>query len=673
MGVLLMILSAPIMAQPAGTTFPAHSAGTPNGATDPKVIELWGLFESVYRSMQKHMQENSGRPVIAAILGQDCAPNWNNEFQVKALLADANDREADKGLSVRGGYTSEDFSDQIDNADDKEGNSYVELSWDILRNGYKDHNAQAKNIRRQAQIQELEGELKQQQLNYRCRRQHSTQQFIGLESSLLLLKLKLMEPVYEVEKKAYFSGWSFLDELLVSEEDIRLARQELEYLYSNPYWQDALSQNFNPPVIDLDFVAVIDAIKQDPRLAKIGNLEKINITEKNQYQEGSQFRLFLRKEFDTGTGDGMVAGARFTVPLTMSDNASTSYQTRQIEQNVSYASWERIAQTRAAYEELHEQFERVVKQQYRYLRSHERLRRIQARQSLDKELELAAVIARMRTFLDAGIELVRAKKELYRRVNEVFLVAQIEYDDRFIKVSPLESNDYRARQGERSIYLWSKGFNTLSNAQLLNLLIAKDIKRVFLSAGKNTQRTKMQQFEIDTARDGIAVERIIGANNWVFPENHLKAAAAVAAAVELNTAIHLDIEPQALPGSKEDKLNNVNNYIELLRKIRDVSSDVPLSVAVPFHWPVESYQSISQLTDKLYIMAYGSDKLSTIIRRVNRILPHVPPSKIAVVLRVDDFENEWALEQAIEAITTATGVTEFAFHHLDTFIQQQGR
>lgn len=637
-----------------------------------KAKELWSLFDYLYKNIQKQMKEGSEVGLISTILSKQCSIDWNNQSQVKALLADADHLDANNGLSVRGGYTTKDLND---NVNDDEGNAYVELSWDVLKSGYKDYGARAESIRRLAEIKKLEGELKQLTLDYRCRNYNLSSQFVGMESAMISLKLELMEPVYQVEKRAYFSGWSLLDEFLVSEQDLKLARQELGYLQSNIYSQASRAENINPPVIDVDVMAIIDAINKDKRYTKISNLEKKYITEKNDYQDGSRFRVFLRKEFASSNFDneGVVAGLRFSVPLSFSDDTSNTYKTKQIDEEAAYAVWERISKTRTAYGKLHEQYNRVVKLQYRYLKSNERVRRIKAYQSLNQELELAAVIARMRTFLDTSLELIRAKKELYRRVNEIFLEARIEYDEKYIKVSPLKDYDYRARSGERSVYLWSKRFNSMPNGQLLSFMTAKDIKRVLLSGGKKTNREKMQQFNLDAKAEGIDVETIIGSNNWVYPSNHLKAAAAVAAMAESTSTIHLDVEPQAIKGSKEDKAANVIHYIELLTTIRKISDDVKLTVAVPFHWSPETYTRVSGLTNKIYIMAYGTNKLETIVRRVSNVLQNVPLEKTVVVLNVKDFENEWAMEQAVVVIGKATGITEFAFHQLDTFIKQQGQ
>ncbi len=662
---IILFLFAPGMDAVAATNQNELTLKNVEQTSKQKTDELWLLFNSVYATLQNRMKITNRS--ISTILAGDCEAEWDNNFQIKALFTDADNVDANNGLSLRGGYSTRGIEEDLSNY----GDAYIELSWDVLKDGFKDNNLRADRIRRQAEIITLEGERKKSATEYRCRRFNIGRQFVALESSLISLKLQLMEPVYQAEKKAYFSGWSSFDEFLVSEEDIRLARNELEHIYSNPLWRDAFAEKVNPPVIDIDILAIIEAIKKDNRTQQIKELEKQNIIDKYAFEDGNRLRFFLRHEHRSQrqAEDDLVAGLRFTIPLFYKSTDTQYYKARQIDKEASYATWKRIDNTRTAYEQLRVQLERVVKQQYSYLRSKERVRRIQVGKSLNQNLKLAVAIARLRTHLDAAIELIQAKRELYRRVNEVFLVSGISFDEHFIKVSPLKVADYRARLGDRSIYIWSRRFNAMPNNQIIDFLEAKSIRRVLISAGKKTDHVKLNQFIEIAQKESIVVEAIIGSNNWLFPENHARAVAATAVAMERFPAVHFDIEPQAMKVSKQLKRQYVDYYLDLLREVRKSSPDGYLTIAVPFHWPDNVYQQLNYLSNQLYVMAYGTDKVETIVRRINRIAENVPLEKLTVVLRIDDFKSEWALEQAIIAIQKATGVNAFSFHQLDTFIK----
>lgn len=632
--------------------------------------KLWAILHQVTERLESRMLVNTNREQINNILMQECETPDPNTMLVLALQAEAKNKQANRGLSVRGAYTSKSLSDNNGDA-----SAYLELSWDILRQGYKGNKRQADALYRQASIEALRGQIKHFDKTYRCRRYQLNQTFVGIQANLISLKLELMEPVYKIEKRAYFKGWSYLDELLISEQDIRVARDELKYLNSDSHWNDGLMKITNPAVIDVDMSAVINAIRQDKRAEKLSNLNRQSLNEKYQYRQNDRLRLFLRKEFDvTGNSNqsGVVAGVRFIVPLEKKNRKSLSYRLKRVEEEAELQSWERIARTRAAYEELREQKSRVIKQQYRYLRSKERVRRVFVRKGLNQDLELAAAVARVRSLFDASIELVKAKEELYRRVNEIFLVSRVEYTPSFIKIKSLQENNYRARSGERSIYVWAKTFNATGNQQLIDFFEAKSIKRILLSAGKKTDKIKMAEFIKMAGEHDLHVETIIGSNTWFEPEQLERAVILAITKAELTGHIHLDIEPHTVEGYKQNKKLYLDNYLAMLTRLRASLIDSKLSVAVPVHWPVAVYEKINKLVDKIYIMAYENKNTDIMVRRVKKVIAKTDIDKVVVVLSVKDFADEWEMEKTLTVLQRETGIYQFGFHQLRTYMQKAG-
>ena len=631
---------------------------------------LWLQIQDIYDTVQKTSRGTDTLQPAVRLLSTSCDIRHPGYKLVQALQIEAQQAEEKKGFSFRGGYTSDNLADQTNDA-----NAYLELSWDLWRQGLTEGRQRARTLSYQSSIASLRAEQAQQKLDFRCRRYAVGQTFSGLLSHLLTLKLSLMEPVYEIEKRAYFKNWSFLDDLLVSEQDILLLRQELEYLHSDPYRDTAIDKITNLPLIDVDIQAIIKKIREDNHQSKINTLEKRILAEKNNRREGDRLRLFVRKQFDVGNrnDNGVVAGFRFTIPLEKQRNQGEAFRLAYIDQQTRLQTWERITQTRAAYQSLREQMQRSIKQQYRYRRAHERVRRTLVEKKFDKEIQLASAVTRLRALLDAGIELVRAKEELYRRVNQVFLMANIEFKPSFVQLVSLSENNNRARTGERSIYLWSKGFNKFSNDQIFDFLEAKGIKRVLLTAGRAVNREKMQRFIKRARNKSLYIESIIGSNKFFFAENHPAAAIAVEVASTISDAVHLDIEPQTFPEYKKNKVNYLQQYLEMLRAIRKQSPDITLTVAVPFHWPAEVYSELNKMVNRVYIMAYGSTKPETITRRLQPALKTMAAEKIVIALRVSDFADEWAIEKMMAALKQQTGIQKFGLHTFRTFITQAGK
>lgn len=641
--------------------------------SDNEAVRLWLQVQRVYTAVQQSTQParvDVALQPASYLLSKPCEVQHPGYKLVQALQTEAQQIMSGNALRIRGAYTSDSLSDQTGDP-----NAYLELSWDLWSRGLAGNRYRARTLNYQASVTRLRTEQEQQKLNFRCRRYSVEQTFSGLLSHLLTLKLSLMEPVYTIEKRAYFKNWSFLDDLLVSEQDILLLRQELKLLNDDPYRDKTINKITNLPLIDVDIQAVIKKIREDDRPTKINSLKKQILAEKNNNRNDDRLRLFLRKQFDVGNRNdaGIVAGVRFSIPLERKRKLAESYRLARIDEQTKLQTWERITRTRAAYQSLQEQMQRSVKQQYRYRRAQERMRRTIITKKLDKEIQLASAVTRLRSLLDASIELVRAKEELYRRVNEIFLVANVEFNPSLIQLNPLAENSNRARAGERSIYLWSKGFNQFSNDQIFDFLEAKGIKRVLLTAGQAVNREKMQQFIKLANKKQLKVESIIGPNKLFFKENHQSAAITVEAASTISDAVHLDIEPHTFPQYKENKALYLKQYLDMLRTIREQSPDVVLTVAVPFHWPEEVYSQLNKIVDRVYIMAYGSTKPETVTRRLQAALKTMAADKIVIVLRVTDFEDEWAIEKMIVALQQQTGIEKFSLHTFRRFIANAGK
>ena len=106
----------------------------------------------------------------------------------------------------------------------------------------------------------------------------------------------------------------------------------------------------------------------------------------------------------------------------------------------------------------------------------------------------------------------------------------------------------------------------------------------------------------------------------------------------------------------------------MLTAVRIKNPTQALSVAVPLHWPEEYYQKTSDLVDGIYIMAYGSNKPETLVRRLRPKIRQLGNDKVTVVLRLKDFANEWELEQMIDKLNQGLGIKRFAFENLTNFL-----
>jgi len=601
--------------------------------------------------------------------------NGERSLEGEILREESNQKAKISGLELRGGYNTEPLAEGTDDEGSLErGRGNLELSWDILKQGYRQNRLRAKAQAYKARQEDLRHELVLLTERNRCRSYGVAKMFGPMLIRLLQLKLQLMEPVYRVERRAYFKHWSFLDDYMISEQDLLLTKHELNILLSDPYYDNGPVMQSSPPILDVDLAVLIASVRADNRFEEIFSAEKESLKMEHAADIRDSLRLYVRKDFDIGgddqSQDDIIAGVRFRVPLYLRKNNVVQLKIDRAERDKKSILRERIARIRNAHAALQEQLQRTIRQQYRQARSNERLRRTLLQLRNDNDWPITTAITRMRTAIEARIELVRAKAELYRRISDMFLVAQIPFDAELIQVVPLRPDRVRGRYGKRSIYIWSDTFNKLENRDLFAFLEAKQISSVLLSAGQKTKEVKLDQFLHQHADKSMSVELIVGDNSWIFTENHRKAIARSVLAAERTGHLHLDIEPQAMPGYEKHRQTYLSLYVKLLKEIKSALMDRTLSIAVPFHWPEEIYEELSGVADKLCVMVYGTDNVEVLIRRMLPILKTVPADKIVVALRADDYKDEWAIEQTIERIVAETEIDRFAIHALGSFIKK---
>ncbi|WP_456473606.1 hypothetical protein [Desulfolithobacter sp.] len=579
------------------------------------------------------------------------------------------------GLEIRGALTTGDLGNRNSGQESfGESSMELELSWDILKNGYLQYSRNADALEYSVRIAEIQEEFRQNEREGRCRSYSIDQSFSGALTVLLTMKMRLLEKVYPIERRAYFSNLSFLDDYFVSEENLVLTRQELSSLGQAYIPEKAPIQLYSPPLVEVDLPGVIEAILSDNRPEILTHLERKRLVTEDEAEIPDSLRLFVRRSFDisnnTSSGDELVAGLRFRVPLYDRESSELRLRLLQVEKNKSLSLWKRISKTRAAHASLTEQLHRAIRAHYRQARAKERFRQTLLELKMGADNLMPVAITRMLTLLDASVELLRAKEELYRRVNEIFVAAALPYRSDLVQKLSLTPGLKRARLGERSIYIWSSGFNSIGNENLINFLKAKQIDKVLLSASTKISVGKIMDFLKMAEQKNIHVEMLTGEAEWIFPENHQNALARSVTLAELTGTVHLDIEPHTLPDFRQKEEEYLEQYLELLEKIKQTLQGRKLSVAVPVHFPAKTFQLLDSIADKVYVMAYGTTDPNVLARRLRTVLGSIAPTKLVIVLRASDFRDEWDIEKMIDKLILSTGITQYGIHQFRTFFQK---
>lgn len=641
--------------------------------------DLWKILQHTSKELSTLMHKEGNIDDISVLLANPCkhipkSPK-NIESQVWQQKSEA--LADNMGVKLKGGYSFQIRDSQDD--DDDDGTTYLELNWDILKEGYLSNSEKSEAARYKSQLSKLQAEQDSYQYLVRCRSLNISNVMTLAETRLLNIKHDFIKPVVEIEKRAYFKGWSFLDDFLVSESEYQGLKLSLQRLNDASLISNNSLPPFtlNPPIIDIDLTAVIEEIKNDALALRALKAEKMSaFHDSRATNEKDRLEFYVRQKFQQENSsiddDGMVAGLRFSIPLSRQNKSLLSYQYQKADAVHSLETWERVARAREAYVKLHEQLERSIEQQYRFIRATERLRRSLLEYSLEPETaELATAIIRTKSAIDAGLELTKAKTELYKRLNTLLGRAQVKFTPQLVRMIDVPDTQYRGRDGKRSIYLWSKTFNNTSNDRLWQFFKTKGISNVIVSASIRVNQDKLRSFLQQSATHNINVELMLGSRHWVFKENQKSALIRSVMTAERLGHLHLDIEPHTLPNYKNNRRRFLDAYGDFIASVREqLSTGDKLSVSVPLHWDEKDYVLLDRLTDEIYLMSYENSDAEHLINRIKPILDIIDSRYVTIALRPQDFTDEWHMEKTIKKLIDHLGINKIAIHNTRSYLKQ---
>ena len=619
---------------------------------------LWSASSEVFRKIAELHPSDKRFSNFTIFTSPKCLKQLSNTSSLFDYYSDeAKYWDSRYGFEVRGGITSED----IENEDLQNfGNTFLELSWDVLAQGYKEFKYKAQTSRRKANLASIESELKARTLLHQCQQSTIKDTFFNNEVIQTIEYLALMERVFEVEEKALFNGISTYDEYLISEEVITKARSRLRQL-DTLSTSDGVQRYQHYPLFDLDIAQIIEDAIANPLVQQYRSLQKELLLNPNEYNNGARVRFFLRKEFDLLASDreGTIAGLRFRLPISFEEYPDNSKKAIELENTIALSEWELKAQINQAYLNFVEQYDRTQTQSYRLKRAKQRAERAFARYEMGENIDISAAIARLKTFVEASIELTQAKLSLVLRANTVFEKAGIPFSTTYIKPATIETLDYGFHY-ELASYIWKRDFESHDNLVTVRALKKSGINKVYLSLPQSLDEDKYKDFVTIAASSDIATIPLFSTNEWAKPENYREAISRIEAISGVSMQVHLDVEPHTL--RELDRKQQQSNYVELVSEVTKHIPDIRISASVPFHWNLDTYRSLSEMVESLNIMMYGTDNVELITRRLNDVLTVIPQDKVTVVLRDSDFSSKFELEKARRRIAQKTGVLNYATH-----------
>ena len=152
---------------------------------------------------------------------------------------------------------------------------------------------------------------------------------------------------------------------------------------------------------------------------------------------------------------------------------------------------------------------------------------------------------------------------------------------------------------------------------------SKGVRRLFLSSPREMlaapgRRARLASFLDRAAAEGLAVEALLGEPTWILKENRDSLLARVEGVLAFNgaqpanarfAALHLDVEPHALPGWQERPRELMQQMVAAVAEVRAAidrsGSNLPLVLDIPDWWDREytaQLQALVQLADGLVVL-----------------------------------------------------------------------
>ncbi|MCG8467220.1 MAG: hypothetical protein MJB57_03290 [Gemmatimonadetes bacterium] len=549
-----------------------------------------------------------------------------------------------------------------------EGGTYAGLSWNLLSDGWRENRLRGALLEARAQMAEEDGARAMAEIQIRCVIRELEGRFAPLRLRLARLERETLTELADLKREAYFRGVIRLDELLETDRELERLTRRAGYLAAivDGLAADASVERF-PPVVRLDFDGLLERLAARDAADAMTVLETRALELEDRLEGRTRLRVFARYELENRTngGEGVSLGMRVQVPLFGADaQAGQDAAIEGVRRRNVLESATRRAEVIAMRRDVEEQVSAAIREHYRYLAAREGARRALSALSVGAaEASVPVATSRVQVLLAVSQERAQTLQLLYERIGRAFAGAQLPMDPSLLEVIDLDEAERRGRLGRRTLYLRSDAFEDADVASVLAFARAKGIESLAVSAERTSGDIGLDALVARARAQGIAVERVLSANEWVDPQNHDRALERIGALESVAGGLQLDIEPDALREHEDDPSGLRASYLALIDRVRAaLSADRTLSVSVPLGWPEATYRSLGEQAERVYLMAYGDMDIENRLERARRAVASLPTERVVIALRASDFDDEWEMERTVQAFHAALGVEGFAVH-----------
>jgi len=570
------------------------------------------------------------------------------------------------------------------------------MEWDILNNGWKESQLNAKQLRREIKIEKIKRTEEVIDRRYEIMREN----FLSLMSDeknrlknhyreVLKIKQKELKEMYDMGYKSWDEVLEISAEMAKTDMMLDEDKEQPGKKSSNIVLNSTIT--FPLPVLSLDFKKLAQAIVQDPNRELVNSLRLQNVKDQhrtwrditlsanvrynyfNQSDQQLQFEGIDNREYFS-------LGLNLSVPVSAFRNGSEIYE-KALQNEIDYENnirnSTRVNRLEAFFDEYQELKNKYAELYFKYLSQSEVIDRKGRKSSIENvEYSPSELLDLYIVQLETMWELKNAKEELYLKLFQISRLAPdlplSAYGEIWQPPSLLKEGDLASH-----LYMWSDTFVEFNNDYLINYLVSRDFQTVLLSPGKpdGKKSDKVSDFIRDAKSKGIDVQLMKGSNVIMREENHESIKAFAETAEQYGASgIHLDVEPHTLDDWENQREKYLSQYIKMVEYGREVSntSGLELSLSIPVFYDAV-LDKISSLADKIYVMAYGSDEAFQISKRLsdefNLDTASGCNSQLIVSLRPLDFVSNTAMNDFKKELDSLSGKNCYAIHDLNELLE----
>ena len=312
---------------------------------------------------------------------------------------------------------------------------------------------------------------------------------------------------------------------------------------------------------------------------------------------------------------------------------------------------------------------------YEKRKKYEELIRIESVKEKFKDMEFNPLTALnlLDEMLSVDVELLDIQQQMYLQLLDIHSKAPTTDIAKMIKPYKMDTLSMASEKANRSIYIWSEAQNKYEPSYIAEYLRLNKVSTAILSLKKD-QSNKTQAVSLigKLNSKGIKVELLIGNNNILNSDNPVMVIESITSGLDLKTlsAIHLDVEPQAMKDWAANKEDYLKKYVDLLKATKTYCSqnNLQLSVSIPVFFPEETLKEIYGQADHVYVMAYEHKDSDYIVRKVKEEM-EIDPLKTVIALRAKDFTDRNEYEKLVSELGQLLSTTNFAMHDFETFVK----